>query len=1016
MSSIVHKTVGFFRHPFSRVWIGSLLFVAQFYGRSLPQPVRAAEPAPRIDFEKSVAPLIAKNCVGCHNPTDPKGDLDLTQRAGLIKGGKTSPAIVPGQPGDSLLIERIAEGSMPPAKHGQRLAKTDVDALSGWVSAGAAWPAGRTLSAFEFTTDRRAGFDWWSLQPVSRPVVPEVQHQAWPRNAIDAFVLRSLEKRGLAPAPEADRATYLRRAKFDLLGLPPDPDEIDAFVNDQSPDAYARLIDRLLASPHYGERWGRHWLDVVRYGESDGFENDKFRDHAWPYRDFVIRSFNEDKPYPLFIKQQLAGDVLVPVTRDGVIGSGFLVAGPWDEVQNVGKSKLERMRTHEEQIEELIGAVSQTFLGMTVNCARCHDHKFDPIPQTDYYRFKAVFDGVDHGNRPLLTPDEQRAHAAVLAPIQVRIKELQSQLDVLKSSGPADAVFGEADPKSLLVAGRFGQALAPRRAQVQTPSKPAFTKPPLTVECWARLDSKSQFNILVANNPKESGEHWEIYTYAVGGDFSAYLPGFTPAEIRSGTDITDGKWHYVAMLFDGSRVQLFVDGARVKEVAVTRTKTDTLSGTLYFGSYPPQSISCDGVVDEVRISRSLRTIDKIPDAPFTADEHTAGLWHFDSIEGQRFLDASRSGDATPAEGSRQQQDRLLEDIKRQQSALAAHPVPLAYSGTRREPGPTVVFLRGEIDKPGPEVGPGGLSPVRSPSPELGLAGNAPEAERRIKFAEWVASADNPLTARAMVNRIWQYHFGLGLVDAPNDLGFNGGLPSHPELLDWLAAEFMAPASAATAGEAPQAWSVKHMHRLILLSAAYRQSSLFNAPAATVDADNRLLWRFSPHRLEAEIIRDAMLAVSGELNPQIGGPSFRPFTITVFLTYFYHLIDKDTPEFNRRTVYRMNINTGKSPLLDSLDCPAPSIASPKRRTTTTPLQALALMNDSFVVRQANRFAERVRKTVADDRAAQIALAYRLAFGRPPSAVESAEARKLLDEHGLDSVCWALLNASEFLYVK
>lgn len=1018
--SVLHRTGSFASGQ--RAWILASCIVLLALSCVCPELAFAAEPRTPIDFEKSVAPILAKNCVGCHNPIDPKGELDLTQRAGMTKGGKTGPAIVPGGADDSLLIERVTDGSMPPPKKGQRLAKAEIEALSAWVAAGANWPANRTLSAFEFTTDRRAGFDWWSLQPVTRPAVPEVRQQAWLRNAIDAFVLRTLEKRGLTPAPETDRATFLRRAKFDLLGLPPEPGEIDAFVNDRSLDAFVKLIDRLLASPHYGERWGRHWLDVVRYGESDGFENDKFRDHAWPYRDFVIQSFNADKPYPLFIQQQLAGDVLQPITRDGVIGSGFLVAGPWDEVQNVGKSKLERMRTHEEQIEELIGAVSQTFLGMTVNCARCHDHKFDPIPQTDYYRLKAVFDGVDHGNRPILTPEEQRAHEAALAPIQARIKELQSRLDELKSRGPADAVFGSADPKSLLVDGRFGQALVPRRAQVQTPSKPAFTTPPLTVECWARLESKSQFNILVANHPKESGEHWELYTYTQSGEFSAYLPGYTPAEIRSGVDITDGKWHYVAMLFDGSRVQLFVDGARAKETAVTRTKMDARAGPLYFGSYPPQNISCDGAVDEVRISRSLRTIDKIPDAPFTADEQTAGLWHFDSIEGQRFLDAARIANerianGAPQQDNRQQQDKLLEEIKRQQAELALHPVPLTYSGTRRQPGPTVVFLRGEIEKPGPQVVPGALSPVRSPSSELGLAENSPEAERRIKFSEWVASPANPLTARVMVNRIWQHHFGQGLVEAPNDLGFNGGLPSHPELLDWLAAEFMAPAVAAgkeTPG--PRAWSVKHMHRLIMLSAAYRQASQFNAQAAAMDADNQLLWRFSPHRLEAETIRDAMLAVSGELNPQVGGPSFRPFTITIFLTYFYHLVDKDTPEFNRRTVYRMNINTGRSPLLDALDCPAPSIAAPKRRNTTTPLQALALMNDSFVVRQANRFAERVRKTSGDGQAAQIEFAYRLAFGRRPTPGETEAARKLHADHGLDSVCWALLNASEFLYVK
>ena len=999
-----------------QIWLACALAPALLGAWSTAGRTDAAEPAPGDRFEKSIAPILARNCVTCHNSSDPKGELDLTRRSGLIKGGSSGAAAAPGQPDESLLLERVTEGSMPPPKQGQRLTPVEVELLRAWIRDGAAWPDDRMLSAFEFTTDKRAGQDWWSLQPVRRPAVPAVRRADWDRDPIDRFVLSALEQRGLEPAPKASRADYLRRAKFDLLGLPPTPDEIDAFVNDDAPDACDRLIDRLLASPHYGERWGRHWLDVVRFGESDGFENDKFRDHAWPYRDYVIRSLNEDKPYAQFVQEQLAGDVLQPVTRDGIAATGFLVAGPWDEVQNVGKSKLERMRTHEEQIEELIGAVSQTFLGMTVNCARCHDHKFDPIPQTDYYRMKAVFDGVDHGNRPLFTPPEQQTHQAKVAPIQARIDDLKKRLEVVKSQGPSDAQITAPDRKLLLVEGRFDQGLAGGKGQVQTPAKPAFTQPPLTVECWTRLNSKSQFNILVASNPKESAAHWEIYSYAGSGEFSAYLPGYAPAEIKSGVDITDGKWHYVALLFDSQRVQLFVDGRQVRDTAVKQVRTDAPGGALYFGSYPPQKILCDGSVDEVRISSGLRTIDRVPDGPFTPDDQTAGLWHFDTIDGDRFAEASGAGGALPANEARRQQDALQAEIKQQEAELAAHPVPMVYSGKRREPEPTVVYLRGAIDQPGPQVTPGGLAPVKMPAPDLDLPAGAPEAERRLKFAAWATNADHPLTARVMVNRIWQYHFGQGLVATANDLGFNGGKPSHPELLDWLAAEFMASDTGAGEGPAPHAWSIKRLHKRILLSATYRQSSRFDPRAAALDADNKLLWRYAPRRLEGEIVRDAMLAVSGELNPRLGGPSFRPFTVTVFLTYFYHLVDEGTPEFNRRTVYRMNINTGRSPLLDSLDCPAPSIAAPRRGNTTTPLQALALMNDSFVVRQAARFSERVQKVAGPDPAAQVALAYRLAFGRIPSPDEAGPAVRLLQEHGLDSVCWTLLNASEFLYVK
>jgi mono/diheme cytochrome c family protein len=938
--------------------------------------------ATAADFEKAVAPVLVKHCVTCHNPSEARGGLDLTHPDGLQKGGKSGPVVVAGRDDESYLIERVAAGSMPPKKSGTRLGQAEVAALREWVRAGAPWPSGRVLSPFEFTTARRAGYDWWAFQPLANPSppLPEPSLRAWPRNPIDAFILQGLTQRGLTPAPPADRLTYLRRVTFDLIGLPPTPEETDAFLADAAPDAEDKLVERLLASPHYGERWGRHWLDVVRFGESDGFENDKQRDHAWPYRDYVIHNLNADKPYAQFVKEQLAGDVLQPVTRDGLAATGFLVAGPWDEIQNVGKSKFERMRTHEEQMEELIGAVAQTFLGLTVNCARCHDHKFDPIPQADYYRMKAVFDGVDHGNRPFRTPAELEARERVVAPIEARIREIKAELARLGEAGltPAD-----------LVEGRFGQALDARRAHLTVPSRSAFHEPPLTIECWAKLNGKAGFNILVANNAKESAAHWEIYTYAGTGEFSAFLPGYAPAEIKSGVDVTDGRWHHLAMAFDGRRLRLYVDARLVKDEGIVRQQTDGAVGLLHVGAYPPQRIGCDGVVDEVRLSRGLRPPGRLPDGPFQPDARTLALWHFDGGE-----------TSAPA-----RVNALLAELKEKEHELAAHALPLVYAGVRREPDATFVYPRGDIRKPGERVTAGGLSPVRTPPADLGLTADAPEGQRRLKFAEWVAHPDNPLTARVLVNRLWQHHFGHGLIDTPSDFGFNGGRPSHPELLDWLAREFLASGG-----------SLKHLHRLVVLSATYRQAPRFDARAAAVDADNRLLWRFSPRRLEAEAVRDAMLAVSGELNRQMGGPGFRPFTITVFNTNFYHLFDKDAPEFNRRTVYRMSVNTGKSPLLDALDCPAPSLTMPKRRHTTTPLQALALMNDSFVQRQAERLARRVRRAAGDDVEQQVTLAYRLAFGREPSAEERQETGRFVHEHGLASACWALLNASEFLYVR
>jgi hypothetical protein len=640
-------------------------------------------------------------------------------------------------------------------------------------------------------TVKRAGLDWWSLQPVRRPVPPRVKDAAWVQQPLDSFVLARLEAQGLRPAPPADRVTLIRRIKFDLLGLPPTPAEVDAFVNDTSARAYEDLVDRFLASPHYGERWGRHWLDVVRFGESQGYERDKLRDHAWRYRDYVIQSFNDDKSYAQFIKEQIAGDLLEPITADGIVATGFLVCGPWDEVGATQQSVLMRQRVREEELEDIVSAVGQTFLGLTVNCARCHNHKFDPIPTEDYYRIKAALEGVQNGDRPIDLSDAARACEAERHKLEQRVREVETEL---KAPGP--------------------------------------------------------------------------------------------------------------------------------------TKSD----------------------------------DK--------------------------------------------QERLRQELGSLNDRLKALPRPaLAYAASSKETGPAYALGRGDVEKKRDIVTAGGLSAIKRPVADFGLTPDASAKQRRLKLAEWLASPENPLTARVLVNRVWQHHFGRGIVASPNDFGFNGDRPTHPELLDWLASEFI------TGGS-----RIKALHRMILLSSTYRQSSQYNPQAAQVDADNRWLWRFAPQRLEGEAVRDAMLMVSGRLNPRVGGPSFRPFQLTVFNSNFYTLVDADEPDLNRRTVYRMQVNSAKNALLDSLDCPDPSVKAPRRSTTTTPLQALGLMNNSFVLRQAGLFAERAKKEAGDDRHAQVALAYRLALGRAPTTREAERAEKLAADHGLESVCWVLLNASEFLYTR
>ncbi|MFP6603546.1 MAG: DUF1553 domain-containing protein, partial [Pirellulaceae bacterium] len=896
-----------------------------------------------------------------------------------FEAGEDGVRIIASKPAKSLLLERLVDGSMPPEGKQPRPTARQIKSIREWIAGGARWPKNRVLSRYEISTDSWAGRDWWSLQPLRMQPPPAVQNMNWVHNPIDQFILAGLEAKALQPSQPVDRRQFLRRTSFDLLGLPPSPEAVEHFEQETAPDAVDRMVEQLLASPHYGERWGRYWLDVIGFTESDGFEHDKFRPHAWRYRDYVIDSFNADLSYRQFVRQQIAGDVQADATQQSIVASGFLVASEWDEVQHVGSSKSEMRRAHEEQIAELVGTVTGTFLGLTVNCCRCHDHKFDPLPQTDYYRVKAVFDGVDHsqgrtvGNRSILSTTETAAVEKRKSPLLKQQATLQDQLAMLQQKLPSDATPQQV--KESLTKGRHGSALNARQTQASTASKSSYHKPPLTVECWALADRKDQFNVFVANNLKQSGEHWELYSYTGEGDYSVYMPGYQPATIRSGAVITDGKWHYLAMQFDGQKVLLYVDGKKVKEQAVKRMKPPGALGTLDFGGYLADKIGCAGAVDEVRISATIRPITLPAPGPFAVDKETIGLWRFDKLQNGRFADLiSRQGsvEAGTIIARQEKVQKELAVLKKELSALAP---PLGYIGYRRQPPPTHVLLRGDIGAEGPQVSPGGVSALATFPGDLQLTFDAPEAERRLKFADWVTDRANPLTARVIVNRIWQFHFGNGLVKTASDFGFNGGKPTHPRLLDWLANELIR-----------TGWSLKHIHRLIISSATYRQSTLLNKRAAAIDADNHLLWRFSLRRLDAEVIRDTMLDISGALDRKMRGPSFQPFTVTVFNTHFYHLFDSPKPEFNRRTVYRANVITGRDPLLDCFDCPSPSVATPRRRTTITPTQALALMNNSFVLRQSRLFAARVKESAGEDVVEQIDRAFQLALTRQPTRQE------------------------------
>ena len=982
-----------------------------------------------VDFEKEIRPVFARHCYSCHGPEKQRNNFRLDDKAAALKGGDDyAPDIVPGKSDESPLIHfvagLVADRIMP--QKGERLTAEQISLLRAWIDQGAPWPDGPESARSS------AQRDYWLFKPHRQSAIPRIRKKDWPRNPIDYFILEKLEQKGLEPNSQADKMTLLRRATFDLHGLPPTPKELDDFLSDQTPDAFVKVVDRLLASPRYGERWARHWLDVARFSESQGFEYDKIREHAWRYRDYVIRSFNEDKPYAQFIQEQIAGDALEPVTRQGIVATSFLVAGPWDEAGSVAsKSDLLKARIREEELEDMISAVGQTFLGVTINCARCHDHKFDPIPQRDYYRLKAAFAGVRHGEKAIFTAEDQKVREAALAQANSRVKQLEREITALEDAAKKDALIARAtatSPRAPLPFAKWtfetnandsagalhgklhgGAALKDGRLQLNARDSYMETEPlrtelrEKTLEAWVALSNLSQRGGgVMAVELNRNGESFDAIVYGerepmkwiAGSEFfqrTRDLPA--PVETAGSGElihmaISYSTNHSIAIYRNGERYGSYSpDGEQASLRSFPANNTRILVGLRHHGA---GNGFFEGAIEEAHL------YDRALDAGEIAASFRCGPPIVTPAEIVQALTSTQ----------RQQREALLAELALQkEAARKLSVVPLAYAANSRQPEATFVLARGDVEKKREEVVAGGLSAVRCLTEDFGLAKDAPEALRRLKMAEWIVNSDNPLTWRVFVNRVWHYHFGRGIVATPNDFGANGEQPTHPELLDWLASEFIAGGG-----------SAKKLHRLIMLSSAYQQSFQPNDPAAAIDSDNRMLWRYPLRRLEAEEIRDAMLHISGQLNLQMAGPGFRPFTVFTNNSHFYTLTDRDEPQFNRRTIYRINVQSARNPLLDSLDCPDPSTKTPARNVTTTPIQALGMMNNSFVQRQAQRFAERLEVEAGKDPAEQINLAYRLVVGRQADGHEIKRALALARQHGMESVGWVLLNASEFLYVK
>ena len=968
----------------------------------------------RVDFDRDIRPILSGKCFQCHGPDaeSRKGDLRLDSLADATASRDGSRAVVPGKPDQSALVTRITSNDesirMPPADSKLELSDAEIRLLRTWIAEGAQWT------------------QHWSLQPLVSPTVPDVpdEYPGWARNSIDHFVLKRLSEKQFTPSKEADKRTLIRRVTFNLTGLPPTPEHIAAFLADTSDEAFERVVDRLLASPRYGERWARHWMDAVHYADTHGHDEDAIRENAWPYRDYLIESFNSDKPYASFVQEQIAGDVLFPDSSDGVVALGMLAAGPWDESSQMGiqDGTIDKEIARYLDRDDMIATVTNTFLSMTVHCARCHHHKFDPIPTEDYYSLQAVFAGVDRVDRPY---DRDAGTAS-------RRQHLLMEKASLEVRDVADSSL--LDPKVLA-----------------------------RVADWERRRPVSEWHVLKLDTVKSTGEA----TVTKKDDGSVLFSGKRP-EIDVYTMTTHLKSQRVTavrlevLLADG----LFKNGPGRQD-----------NGNLHLSEFKLLAATGDGEPRAVALHKPIADFDQsgwtiahaLDGNPKTAwgiypqvgQPHqaifelkepigaTGGVTLTFVLEqlhggghliGRPRLSATAASNPSaasalsvvpaeiesiltvdPAKRNDSQQSTLsLFVLTRENAAALAElpPQPMVYSIASdfqpkgnfvptRTPRAVHVLRRGNVLDPIERATPGALSCIDGLKSQFSTIDLSDEGQRRAALAKWASARENVLTWRSIVNRVWHHHFGHGLVSTLNDFGRNGSSPTHPELLDWMAARFR-----------DGNGSLKQLHRLIVTSAAYRQSSRHNELFARTDRDNVYLWRMNRRRLDAESTRDAILQMSGLVDWKMGGPPARQFVLTggvhVTPTVKYEDFDLDSPDARRRSVYRFIFRTVPDPFMEALDCPDASQLTPKRSTSMTSLQALAMLNSRFVVRYSEHIANRLEHDTAD-RHQQIRLLFEMAFGRPPMNDELEAVAAYADQYGLPNACRIIVNSNEFMFV-
>ncbi|WP_010581625.1 PSD1 and planctomycete cytochrome C domain-containing protein [Schlesneria paludicola] len=1122
----------------------------------------------KVEFARDVEPILRDHCFKCHGPNKQRGELRLDLKSAAMKGGGSfAPAIIPEQSADSPLVQFTAglvEGMEMPPEGEKRLSSKEIGILRAWIDQGANWPSNE-----EKLEESKPH---WSFTPVKRPAVPAMPagNTASARDPIDPFILSMLSGQEvtasdgssttLQPSAEADRTTLIRRASFDLIGLPPTPDEVAEFASDTSPDAYERLVDRLLASPHFGERWARHWMDVVKFAESDGFETNQPRPNAWHYRDYVIRAFNEDKPFERFVFEQIAGDT-VGVDE----ATGFLVAGAWDRVKSPDPALTAQQRADE--LHDMVSTTGTAFIGLTIGCARCHNHKFDPISQTDYYSIKAVFEGVQHGERPLRSIEFERNQQTAqklrtdltsveqdltrYAPVafvaasstppfeQNPLAIISVQQSTLLIDDELDSVELNEPPRVHFVVPRTGiesYQNGTRRGQKGDPGDTSHypnlgrsyshwtTAPKTDVFTWnPRVDGRwhlwlswgcgwdthapdATYVLDRDGDLATIGDQQEIvkvdqrrFADGTSGDknqslwsgfFDAGIHTLAPTSclvLRSGdsnavvtadliclqrsTDDSDAglaqprlrssvhrqrnverfspiKARFVRFVIEATNGgEPCLDELEVFETPQTRTSPARNVALDSFGTRATASSSLPGFdihqvkfVNDGRYGNSASWIShesgsgwlllELPE-PVEIDRVT---WSRDRPDEGRFQDriptryrieAGLNIDALRVVATSQDrmaydrkltslptligcnpsEQQLARELTTQREALRQQlkrlaDIGMAYAGRFVKPEPTYRLHRGDPLQPKEQTPPASLASFGS---KWQMPADALESARRTSLAKWIADPSHPLTARVMANRLWHFHFGQGIVSTPSDFGRNGGTPSHPELLDWLAMELVS-------GDSP-----KRLHRMIVNSATYRQSSQPRDDAMKLDAGTRLLWRFPPRRLEAEPIRDAILAISGNLDDRMSGPGFDLFEPNTNYVKVYNSKHTFGPAEWRRMVYQSKPRMQLDDIFGQFDCPDAGQITPKRTSSITALQALNLLNSRFVLQQSQLFANRLTAEAGPAPADQVRLAFQLGFQRDPTHEELTAAVELIEPHGLVAFCRAFLNANEFLFV-